>query len=180
MRKNFVITNLLILTFVAFVACSSDNPKAGSMDSVSTEHAAEREEAGNPEFKDEKITAVYQHYIHLKSALVKSDGKESKIAASSLNSALMTAGNTKGADLAAKISGSKDLAVQRSYFEGLTAEVESLIKKAGLKSGKIFKQYCPMANNGDGGFWLASESSIKNPYYGDEMLTCGEVKEEIQ
>jgi hypothetical protein len=37
-----------------------------------------------------------------------------------------------------------------------------------------------MANDGNGGYWLSSEPQIKNPYYGDEMLECGEVKEEIK
>jgi hypothetical protein len=37
-----------------------------------------------------------------------------------------------------------------------------------------------MAKNGDGAYWLASEKEIKNPYYGDDMLNCGEVKEEIK
>ena len=54
-----------------------------------------------------------------------------------------------------------------------------MFKKVEISSGSMFVQYCPMANDGDGGYWLASETEIRNPYYGDEMLNCGEVKETI-
>jgi hypothetical protein len=53
------------------------------------------------------------------------------------------------------------------------------MKHTKIDSGSIFVQYCPMANDGDGGYWMASSNEIRNPYYGDEMLNCGEVKEEL-
>jgi hypothetical protein len=56
----------------------------------------------------------------------------------------------------------------------------TLFKKAEITSGSMFVQYCPMANEGEGGYWLSSETEIRNPYYGDEMLNCGEVKETIE
>ena len=37
-----------------------------------------------------------------------------------------------------------------------------------------------MANEGNGGYWLAAEQEVRNPYYGDEMLACGEVKRTIK
>lgn len=180
MKKNIIISCLLIFTIGTFGACSSGSSTATSSDSVQVEDPTQTVEAGNPEFKDEKTASAYQHYIHLKTSLVKSDANEAKSASSALNAALLNAGNTEGADLAAKITSTTDLAIQRSYFEALTEQVEATVKKSGLKSGKIFKQFCPMANNGDGGYWLANESAIENPYYGDEMLACGEVKEEIK
>lgn len=137
-------------------------------------------ESGNPKFKDEKAKAVYQHYIHLKTAFVKSDVKEAQSGAAALNTALANAGNKKGAELAGKIAVSNDINSQRSGFDELTAQVEAIVKSAGLKSRKIYKQYCPMAKDREGANWLAIESAINNPYYGDEMLTCGEVKEEIK
>jgi Cu(I)/Ag(I) efflux system membrane fusion protein len=30
-----------------------------------------------------------------------------------------------------------------------------------------------MANNNKGAVWLSMEEEIRNPYYGDAMLTCG-------
>ena len=132
------------------------------------------------EFKDDKLKSIYEHYIHLKNALVSSNSKDAQTAASQLNTAFSGVDNTRGVELSSHIATSSDLTVQRNHFDQLTAEVEHAIKSSGLKSGKVYKQYCPMAKDGNGAYWLASESDIKNPYYGDEMLTCGEVKEEIK
>jgi Cu(I)/Ag(I) efflux system membrane fusion protein len=37
-----------------------------------------------------------------------------------------------------------------------------------------------MAFKDKGAFWLSGEKEIKNPYFGEAMLTCGEVKEAFQ
>ena len=55
-----------------------------------------------------------------------------------------------------------------------------MFKHASIEKGAIFVEHCPMANNGEGGDWLASEKKINNPYYGKEMLECGSVVEEIK
>ena len=44
----------------------------------------------------------------------------------------------------------------------------------------MYKQFCPMAFEGKGGYWVSTSEDIKNPYYGDKMLTCGKVVEVIQ
>ena len=93
-----------------------------------------------------------------------------------MQSAFSNAGGNAGAELAAKIASAGKIEDQRAQFNALTTEVEKLVKSSKLTGGKVYKQYCPMAD----GYWLSSESGIKNPYYGSEMLECGEVKEEIK
>ena len=44
----------------------------------------------------------------------------------------------------------------------------------------LYKDYCPMFNDGKGAAWVSELKEIKNPYYGKEMLSCGEVKEELK
>lgn len=183
MKRNHILKSILGLAFVlgsvALGACSSEgNKTAGHESETSTSESTS--EAGNPQFSDEKVKEVYGHYIHVKNALVSSDAKEAQQGAAALQTALTNAGSSKGADIAGKIASEAKIDAQRTDFSLLTAEVEKTVKASKLSSGKIFKQYCPMAHGGDGAYWLASESDIKNPYYGDEMLECGEVKEEIK
>jgi hypothetical protein len=68
-----------------------------------------------------------------------------------------------------------DLKAMRLQLAPLSEAAYAAAKSFGI--GKVFVQYCPMANSGAGGYWLAAEDAIKNPYYGDEMLECGEVRE---
>jgi len=32
----------------------------------------------------------------------------------------------------------------------------------------------------NGAYWLSETPDIRNPYYGEEMLTCGETKETLK
>ncbi|RXF67466.1 DUF3347 domain-containing protein [Arcticibacter tournemirensis] len=181
MKKNPLMKGLLasglILAFTAVTACSSDGSKHQSSHSEK-EHAMES--AAGPEFSDAKVKAVYTHYVHVKNALISADAKEAATGGAALKTALLNIGNTKAADLAGKIAGAKTITEQREKFDALTAEVEKVVKSAKITGGKIYKQHCPMANGGKGGYWLANESSVRNPYYGDDMLSCGTVEEEIK
>lgn len=68
-----------------------------------------------------------------------------------------------------------DLKAMRLQLAPLSEAAYAAARSFGV--AKVFVQYCPMANGGAGGYWLAAEEAIKNPYYGDEMLACGEVRE---
>ena len=61
----------------------------------------------------------------------------------------------------------------------LSDEIEELVSSS-ITSGTIYKQYCPMALNNTGGYWLSSEEKILNPYFGDKMLKCGKIDSKIQ
>jgi len=37
-----------------------------------------------------------------------------------------------------------------------------------------------MADNNKGAAWISAQKDIRNPYYGDAMLTCGRVIRTIQ
>ena len=39
--------------------------------------------------------------------------------------------------------------------------------------------HCPMAFDYEGADWLSAEPAILNPYFGDEMRSCGTVKEDL-
>ena len=50
----------------------------------------------------------------------------------------------------------------------------------GTTGETIYYQYCPMARDNKGAYWLSAVEEIKNPYFGDAMLTCGENKAVIK
>lgn len=168
----------LLAVTISFASCSSN----GKQESGHESHSHEQTAATSVEvtLKNAQAGAVYQRYVELKEALVRSNSQEAQAGAAALQTAFTEAGNAKGADLAGRIASTTDLKAQRAEFEALTAEAEALVKSSGVQTGAVYKQYCPMANDNNGGYWLSSSSDIKNPYYGDEMLDCGEVKEEIK
>lgn len=68
---------------------------------------------------------------------------------------------------------------QRMHFNMLSDDTYELAKIFG-GGRKLYVAHCPMARDGKGASWLSEFAEIKNPYFGDEMLECGEVKEELK
>lgn len=131
-------------------------------------------------FKDPKLGKAYEHYIHVKNSLVASDNEEAKASAIELSQALRNAKvSTASIEAATKLANTSDLDEQRKLFSTLSNEMVTLVKDGKLSMGMLYLEYCPMANNNSGAYWLSNEKEIKNPYFGDKMLKCGSVKEMI-
>lgn len=79
-----------------------------------------------------------------------------------------------------KMALSKDVEEIRALFKPLSAQMVALAKAFGPFDETIFVQHCPMADNNNGADWLSLEKQIRNPYFGDKMLTCGSVTETIK
>tara|TARA_R110002049_G_scaffold190196_1_gene358845 strand:+ start:18 stop:1757 length:1740 start_codon:yes stop_codon:yes gene_type:complete len=77
------------------------------------------------------------------------------------------------------ISTNDNIENQRAHFVILNENIVPLTLPISTMEEKIYLQRCPMANNNKGAFWLSREKEIRNPYFGDAMLSCGEVKEII-
>jgi len=131
-----------------------------------------------PEFNDDNLAKAYSHYEHIKIALVHSNSEDVKLAATMLSNSLKSVEGSDAASKAVKdIENAADLKSQRIAFSDLSDEMAVLVE-GNLKSGLIYKDFCPMALDG-GAYWLSSEKEIQNPYFGDKMLKCGSIKEVI-
>lgn len=161
------------------MACNqADKKSADTNDSTKTGTAAVKSEVS---IKDEKKSVIFTQYVDLKNALVNSDSVSAQKSAGLLKNSLAAyKGCEPTADVAGKIAESNNLVSQRKDFTVLSADLIALLKNAEIEKGTIYVQHCPMANKGDGGDWLSTEKEIKNPYYGNEMLECGRVAEEIK
>ena len=132
-------------------------------------------------FTDAKLGTAYEHYLHIKDALVASKIEDAKKGAGQLEQALKAVGgSTKAQEVSAKLVNAATLDEQRKLFSILSNEMATLVKGGKLSMGMLYLEYCPMANNNAGAYWLSNDKEIKNPYFGDKMLKCGSVKELIQ
>ncbi|WP_295772821.1 DUF3347 domain-containing protein [uncultured Mucilaginibacter sp.] len=171
MKKYFFISALAVTALLG--ACNQSHKQESSTEVTSVETSTEV--AANDTAK------VYEAYLVVKDALVQTDGKAAQQAATKLTAALSP---VKGCDeaegLSKKIAETDDIKSQRTNFLQLSQDVIPLVKGLKTKSAPIYVAYCPMANEGNGGYWLSAQKEIKNPYYGKDMMDCGEVKEEIK
>lgn len=70
------------------------------------------------------------------------------------------------------------IVIQREHFDMLSKNMIDLIAITGT-SKKLYLLYCPMYSNDKGAQWLSDSKEIQNPYFGSEMMKCGEVIKEI-
>jgi Cu(I)/Ag(I) efflux system membrane fusion protein len=80
---------------------------------------------------------------------------------------------------ATSMQAAQNIEAKRTSFEDLSKAAYALVNDFGAGT-TLYKEYCPMAFNDKGAFWLSAKSEIKNPYFGDKMLECGEVQEVLQ
>ncbi len=134
--------------------------------------------------KQYQLPQVLTYYYNIKNALVVDNANDAAIAATSFIRAaksidhnILSETNTNMlVKDAGKISDTKDLNKQRSYFASFSTNMAAIAKVVKLTNKPVYYVYCPMKK----AYWLSNEKAIKNPFYGSAMLTCGEVSETIQ
>jgi Cu(I)/Ag(I) efflux system membrane fusion protein len=69
---------------------------------------------------------------------------------------------------------------QRAHYVILNENIVPIAMNIDGLSNTLYVQKCPMANNNKGAVWLSTEKEVRNPYYGEQMMTCGSVIEVIK
>lgn len=68
------------------------------------------------------------------------------------------------------LAGAKDLAAMREAFKPVSASFIQYAQRSYKGARKLGVYHCGMAN----GSWVQEGTDVRNPYYGAEMLSCGE------
>lgn len=141
-----------------------------------------------------QISKVVDDYIYLKNNLV--GDKEAQVSSqaqsmqTSLNSVDMSLLSQEGHMIwmsqldsiktaLNQLIEAQDISQQREGFESLSNIMLQVAKTYPIK-GIYFQQFCPMANDGKGAYWLSEKETIQNPYFGSQMISCGETIERIE
>ncbi|WP_205513493.1 DUF3347 domain-containing protein [Longitalea arenae] len=200
----------LLTTFSVIVYSCGDNTSTEQTQTQKDEHASSGHAATeeNAEIKVVKASfsnvdagvasymkKITDHYLQIKNALTNGKASEAGDAAKNMleamkgfDKSLLAADQKKVYDQheagmkehAEHISKStNDLEHQRERFSLLSENMYALVKAFG--GGKtLYHDHCPMAKDGKGAMWLSETREVRNPYFGDKMMECGSVEEEIQ
>lgn len=150
--------------------------------------------SGAPDAFKKQLTGVYEASLKLTESLIGSNSGGTKVAATGVEKALsgvdmkqisgqahtdwMKNFNSMNAALKT-IRSTGDLDKQRTAYAQFEDGLYRSVKAFGIMDKPVYRQYCPMALNNKGSYWLSDKKPIRNPFFGDQMLTCGETKEEI-
>lgn len=204
MKIRSILNNLILsaTTVALIVSCSGGKHDDHHGHDHEAEHASgtTTEDAAGPQFEvaaefQNQLANVFNSYVDLKDALVASNAESAQAGAKETDEALANvdmklltgaAHNDWMTYLAPmqtalkEIQSASDIEVQRQAFSDLSNNLYKSVKAFGLGGKEAFYEYCPMAFNDEGAYWLSDQEKIRNPYFGDKMLTCGMVKEKLK
>ena len=142
-----------------------------------------------------QLTTFYKAYLKMNEAFIKSDAAKVSAEAKNASKAMeaikmeLLKGNVHMAWMdqlnilkpsIQKIGNSTIIDEQRLEYATFNLAFYKSLKMFGLDKDTTYYQYCPMANNDQGAYWFSAEKEIRNPYFGDMMLSCGETRETLK
>jgi len=151
----------------------------------------------DPAFK-KQLGVVVDEYITLKNALTRDDAQAALEQSLKLKKAvdqtdmLLLLGDAHNVWMKAlkqininiaDIQNGENIEVQRKAFGLLGKNLSDVIDMLGIKTPgnkTVYLEFCPMADDNKGSFWLSYDKEISNPFFGQTMPTCGEVKKEYK
>ena len=160
-----------------------------------TDHSEMKERIAVSNKFQGQLKQVFEDYILLKDALVNDDAKNAQQAGKQIIRSLKNVDMKLLSDEKAHnhwmtiqkelntsanaISSNTDISKQRGHFKHLSAHMISSVQLFGINEN-VYIQFCPMADNNKGAYWISLEEEVRNPYYGEAMLTCGEVRDTLK
>lgn len=187
--KNLIAITVLAVS-ITLISCNSEQKH--SSDTVSST-ANSHDHSKSNDSSLVAIDLIIDNYLEVKNALVNdnadeaaSSGKKLFMSFEKINAEKLN--EKQKSELADIVETAKENAEhignnagkidhQREHFVLLSKDVQDLLELFGSNK-KLFLDFCPMADGGNGAFWLSEIKEIKNPYYGSAMLECGSVKKE--
>lgn len=187
--KNLFI--ILIASFLLPQVMMAQHPQKGNM---GNHKAGKMEQYDASQDFQNQLKEVFVAYIDLKDALVASDADQATEKAKKMAGQLkIVDGSSLDKDAGkawtnwsatingelAKIQSKEDIKAQRMAFADISDTMYHSVKSFGVKNLDAYYQFCPMAKNGEGAYWMSEDEAIKNPYYGSMMMKCGKTVEEL-
>ena len=194
MMKKQLLSVTLGVSLMAFGAQAQDHSKMDHSKMDMKDHSGMNMSSEAPKEFQKQLDEVYEASLELKEAFVASNVSQIQQSAKSVQKALSNVDmkllkdqahmdwmdylNTLNSSLKA-ISEANAIDAQRKSFATFSETLYQSVKAFGIGGEEAYYQYCPMANDNQGAYWLSDTEKIRNPYFGDQMLTCGSVKETI-
>jgi hypothetical protein len=192
-KKIFNMRKLVAIeVFALFTSCAGSDNKPEEV----TKKDEPLSQSKNTAAFNDRFTDFLNNYYHLKDALVLSNDTMAVASANLLQK------GAEGLQLKELQADSSIIGMAEGYVQTVSSEAKALTQEEGIEKKRksfqmisdamydlvrtirfdkevVYHQFCPMAFNDAGAYWLSATNDIKNPYFGKKMLSCGEVKDSI-
>lgn len=173
---------IYLALIMVLLGCGNEN---NTQQQMATREQEEEPQHKTPVFTGTMDSAVlkqmFTHYITIKNALIDGNASAAAITGMEAFRALPSDSNDVIVQLRENfrhIGEIKDIEMQRQFFYPLSEYVFAITQKQKPDTATLYKQFCPMAFDDKGAWWISDEREIVNPYFGEEMLHCGMLQKE--
>lgn len=189
--KNLRVFFLATAMSIFFISCNQNSANGEKQETTSADESQPSTAQNND---GAIISSILNDYLNIKNALVESNsikaaefGKNLLTTLKSMDmSSIPSDKHEKYMDITEDIEehtehiskNAEKLEHQRSHFSSLSEDILELINLMGSNQ-KLYQDYCPMYDNNEGAMWISETKDIKNPYFGDKMMTCGTIQKEF-
>ncbi len=196
--KDIVITAVAIVLTIAFSACGNSKKetdgKTSQHHSSDSTHNHSEEAHVNKEntivieettttITKKQAEKILSGYLEIKDALVQANGVAASEAATKLVNEMGDIADDKLAKKirsdAEHIASTHDVSHQRDHLNSFSKNVFSLIKQTKANNTALYLQSCPMEKSNKEALWLSLDTEIINPYFGVQMLNCGNMEDTL-
>ncbi len=189
--KNIILTTLVSLSIMQTACGQHSGHNHATTQQAKTTKPLVLPDLGKVSADTKKqITNLNTAYFALKDALVVTDAQMTSTKSTDFLTALKGIDFIKMSEVQQKfftslflemeedakhIISNVEIGHQRGHFNRLSNNLFAVDKAFKANKNTIYQQFCPMAFNDTGAFWLSDKKEIKNPYFGDKMLKCGKI-----
>ncbi len=188
---------LIYFPLMAIIACGGNkDEQAENPETVATAPLAKSQ---NSDAFNSSFEKMLSDYYLLKDGMVKSTSSVASSVDSAAKALITSSDSLKLTELKADeaivstaqsyaqgisaeakaLAGEKNLEAKRKAFQMISDQMYDLVRTVRYDRQVVYHQYCPMAFNDEGAYWLSNNSEIMNPYFGNKMLHCGEVRDSL-
>ncbi len=208
MKKTIYLIATISLVFIAWNTWAAQNEKTNAQVEKSYNEGnmyvsfSNKADVGNPMgsngFTKEKaktLTSILDSYLQLKNALVSDNSRDAAKAGQKLLDAFRNFDKSALSETQKKeyldieddavenaehiVKNGDRISHQREHFEILSTDINDLITLLGTDK-LLYRDFCPMFNNGKGAIWISETKEIKNPFLGSKSPSCGVIQKEIK
>ncbi|MBV8253809.1 MAG: DUF3347 domain-containing protein [Chitinophaga sp.] len=189
--KIYASISALILGITLY-SCQQQGPKTEE----ATQTAGSALQAPYSQVWYDSLNQVMNTYYHLSAALVKADTATATVVGLALKQHIdrlpyaqlqmdsAHLGNISGigGSISAELvglQGETGIEGKRESFQMVSDMLFDLVKATGFKGHAVYRQFCPMAFDDKGAYWLSETRKITNPYFGEKMLDCGSTNDSL-
>lgn len=186
---------VLAASLLALMACKDKTSRNAESTADPAPLAGQTQPAGAepvfavPDTFRNALGQVYDGYTRIQAALAQDDLPGAKEAFSTMHAVLHMLPK-EGLDASARahwdstdarimealhpMAAAESIDSVRAHFQAFSALMADAIRTFGIGGdAPVYRFHCPMAGKNRGADWLQKEKTLRNPYFGKSMQTCG-------